>query len=323
LNLAERIGSLAPKGRLAEYSRLRPGGGLFSELAAVVAGLRPGMDDWVAACRYEEFRAYAKRQGLLVTADAAFRRVGPGAVVGYEHLTTTHAVGVPVTEARGDDQLHVFVARDQGGLEALRAAGWNPLILHDRVFQKPFVDHPAFGRALGYPECCVRFFERSNDWSRTNTYAEGFAATRTVPHYGANCFGKLRNFSLVFHMPCRFDCPATLDFARRLEDFLRAEELEYLEDCRGLLTLPVLCLSETEVVLLEGRTDGPDRAEYADVCDLGRTDGELLGALKEGDSVEVRGRFVVVSRGGSALRAVETRADIPPPQVPLLIDWAT
>lgn len=321
--LEARIDSLRPSGPLSEYYRIR-GAGLFPQFASVVAGLRPGMDDWVRFSKLPRFTEFVSRLGLHVTTEVGFRPL-PAAgrsVLGGDKLVTTRSFGVPPNKLRGTDEVHVFVARSREHLLRLRAAGWYPVVVNGRPNYKPFVDHLDFGRLLGYPPCCVEFFEKSNNWNRTNTYAEALRHTRGVPIYLANCFGKLRNFSLIFHMPCRYDCPRTLRFARALESYLCETEEGYLEECRALLRMPVLALSERDVLLLDGAQDRAGRIQYHDVANLARTLPGRFDLIREGDRIEVLGRFVNVWSGPVYRGSIECRVDRFLPEVPVLIgEW--
>ncbi len=268
---------------------------------------------------------FVESGGLSLLTDVIFRPLpdNPRGVLGQEKLVTTRAWGVSEENARPSDQVHVFLARSPQHAEKLRSAGWYPVVIHGRPIHKPFVDHLDFGRLLGYPPCGVRFFETSNNWERTNTYAESWQNTVGAPDYRANCFGKLRNFSLIFHMPCRFDCPRTVRFARNLEAWIEREEPEYAADCRELLRRPVLALSERDVVLFEGTAHGRNALEYSDVVDLAHTDRERIRLLRKGDRLEVRGRFVTVLSHGSMVGVIECRVDHFLPEVPILLNrWS-
>ena len=207
-SLDELRRALRPRNRLAEYFDLTGGAGLFPQFCAVVARLRPGMDCWIPARNLNAFTRFAERLGLAAAADCAFRELPADMrerVVGAETLCTTHAIGVRIEDAREGDSVHMFVGVDKRATERLLACGWYPVVIEGRATHKPVVDHLDFGRALGYPECCVRFFETSNNWNKTNSYAEAYLNTQAAFDHRTNCFGKNLGYSLNFHLPCRFD----------------------------------------------------------------------------------------------------------------------
>lgn len=325
MNLAEDVSALRPRGELSKYCALVRSPVLFPQFVAVVAGFKPGMDCWVAVDKYEEFDAFVRGLKLSLAVDCAFRQVPVQArdkVVGFETLCTTYALGIPPENVEPGDTLHVFVGKNHHAVDRLRACGWYPVIVHGRVHDKPFVDHVEFGRALGYPECCVQFFMRSNNWNRTNSYAESRERTSGLNDYRTNCFGKNCGYSLSFHIPCRFDCSRTIEDAARLEQFLVTQEPDYAAACRRLLHLPVLSLNEREVVLLDGVVAGDRSVNYSSVLDLFMTPAEIMSTLTRGNSVEIRGRFLTVLQDSELIDIFECRCDQFGPKVPLLLTWS-
>jgi hypothetical protein len=324
MNLCEQVRALRPQGRLSSYCHFAQTPALFPQFAAVVARLKPGMDCWVASEKYESFHAFARGIGLSLAVDCAFRELPSPAkarVIGLETLCTTYAHGVCAETALPGDMLHVFVGRTPEAVDRLRASGWYPVVINGRVHNKPFVDHLEFGRALGYPECCVQFFMKSNNWNRTNSYAEALANSHAGCDYLTNCFGKNYGYSFNFHIPCRFDCPETIRQSAMLEQFLDECEPDYTAACRKLLGLPVLSLNEREVVLLDGDSCCPGSAKYTSVQDLFMTPPEVMRALEKGNSVEIRGRFLAVLSDAEPIEIFECRCDQFGPRVPLLLTW--
>jgi hypothetical protein len=322
-SLEALLRALRPVNALSPYHALAAGAGLFPQFAAVAARLRPGMDCWIPVEKLDAFRRFVGSQGLAMTVDCAFRALPEAArdaVVGIETLCTTHALGIRIEDASKGDSAHVFVAHSAEAAEELRRCGWYPVVVGGRLFHKPFVDHLAFGRRLGYPPCCIDFFAASNNWNRTNSYAEAFLASARFDRR-ANCFGKNRGYSLNFHIPCRFDCAATIGFSAALLSFLEGSEPDYAAACRALLGMPVLSLNEREIVALDGAAIGEGRLRYRAAADLFATAAPVMAALAAGNIVETRGRFLLVFRDAELVDSFECRADEYGPRVPLLLSW--
>jgi hypothetical protein len=174
---------------------------------------------------------------------------------------------------------------------------------------------------LGYPQCCIDFFERSNNWTRTNSYAEAYLNTARFD-YRTNCFGKNLGYSLSFHLPCRFDCSQTVRFSAPILQFLERTEPEYAAWCFEFLHKPVLCFNEREVVLWEGRVVGPGQVKYDGAANLFSMPERKLDSIKAGNTIEIRERFVAVFRNKELVEVLEYRCDEFGPQVPLLISWS-
>jgi hypothetical protein len=324
-DLEELLGALRPRTELAAYQALMGGVALFPQFAAVIAGLRPGMDCWVPFKNIDAFRRFAEGLGLAVSADCGFRRLPEETrkkTIGIETLCTTYAIGVRLEDATDGDEVHAFVAGNVHLAERMRRCGWYPVVANGRPFHKPVIDHVEFGGLLGYPDCCVGFFGISNNWNRTNSYAEALRNTRRRCDHRTNCFGKNLGYSLNFHMPCRFDCPRTIALSVKLTDFLKRREPTYIAACLKLLQKPVLSLNEREIMVFDGVALDDGRIDYCGVKDLFSTPPAILQAVKQGNRIEVRGRFVVIYRGKEVVDAIECRCDEFGPRVPLLLNWA-
>jgi len=321
-SLQDLMRALRPRNRLAEYCELRDDAGLFPQFAAVYAGIRPAMDCWIPNRNRDAFVRFVEELGLSQRADCAFRRLAGERLekaVGGETLCTTKAEGIPLRDAGPDDEVHFFVGRGSSGAARLQETGWYPVVVEDRMFPKPFIDHLEFGRRLGYPECCISFFADCNDWNRTNSYFEASRRTVRFRHL-ANCFGKNAGFSMNFHLPCRFDCRATIRQSGRLMEYLMREEPEYAAAAERLLRMPVLALNEREVIVLDGAPADGGFA-YSTAADLFSVPSDVMRAIEGGDRLEIHGRFIRVLRGRELVGVFECRTDEFGPRVPMLVTW--
>jgi hypothetical protein len=141
--IRDLLQALRPRGELSAYYDFISGAALFPQFAAVAAHLRPGMDCWVPFENLDEFRRFAEGLGLAVSFDCAFRELSSQArdrVVGIETLCTTYATGVRIEDAAIGDSVHTFVAGTSDVAEQMRACGWYPVVVRDRLFHKPVVE---------------------------------------------------------------------------------------------------------------------------------------------------------------------------------------
>lgn len=105
-------------------------------------------------------------------------------------------------------------------------------------------DQAAIGTLLGYPECCREFFRRVwvDDAMVDTTWPMGAAKGSQTEEgvfevegpWQANILWRWMGARAVPHLPCSFDCPATVEFADRLVAVGResgfGEELDWLEE---------------------------------------------------------------------------------------------
>jgi hypothetical protein len=87
-------------------------------------------------------------------------------------------------------------------------------------------DEHALGRLLGYPSCCTAFFRRvwvedrmvDTTWPMAYASAGESNGARALTVSGspeANILWRWMGVRAVPHLPCRFDCQATIDLARQ------------------------------------------------------------------------------------------------------------
>jgi hypothetical protein len=106
-------------------------------------------------------------------------------------------------------------------------------------------DHRGIADLLGYPDCCYRFFHRFwiNEGFRDTTWPAA-VATVTETRRLSNCIvetkcqpelnllGRWLGVRAIPHLPCAFDCAASLTLARKLLELGReggfSEEIDWL-----------------------------------------------------------------------------------------------
>lgn len=291
---------------------------------SVVLGFKPLMDDWVGADRLAGYLEVCRGYGLHVRVESMklmmARDQVPAHVVGGDTLTSTFALGLPPDVAE-NGAVHVFLSRDR---RLLDHGMWYPTIIRDRVIWPPYADVLKFGRLLGYPDCCIRFFRQRNDWARYSFLYEIFRNTAGgVPHPLCNPLTKDRIYSYIYHMPCRFDCPATQDLAGRLRAEVRKREPRFAELTDAHLALPALVFRERKHFVFDGILEGPRLSYRAVYLPDGDPDGlPHLARLEKGDAVEVEGQEVRVFRDGTLVDVIEARAEGFAPEHPFMIRFA-
>lgn len=296
---------------------------------ACVLGFKPLMDDWIPAWRMEEYRQLCRSYGLHVRADVTKilipRERAEARAMGGTTLSSTVAVGLPVgagfpERARANVRTHVFLSRDR---DLLRHGMWYPVIVKDRVLWPPYADILTYGRLLGYPDCCIRFFRQRNDWSRFSFLAEIHRESRGAPrHWLCNPLTKDRTYSYIYHMPCRWDCPATRELAGRLRSEVALREPELVRQVDRHLRLPALVFYERKHFVFDGTLQG-NRLTYRKVYypDGDLTGQALLPRLARGDALELEGDTVRVFRDGELVDRIQARSEGFAPEHPFLIQF--
>ena len=313
-------------GRFAAFIEAKGNAIQLPNFMAVVAGLKPAMDDWVGRNRVEQYVAVAKNFGLKVWEDVYF---GPlesdemlQGVIGRHLLNTTKARGFERSSSDSANQLHVFLSKENKYVKEAFESGWYPLIIDDRVVNLPLSDHRSFGLALGYPDCCIEFFRKHNDWETQNTYYATYSNSAKMLLSICNCIPKHTPLFYTYHMPCSFDCEPTVQLATKLRSFIATEEPDYARMIDKVLNSPVLAFSEDCAYLIVGEMPSENECNYSGVFFLGTPGKDRYGnQLGRGNHLRIDENVVLVYKGKRCVDVVETRADKSAPEIPFLLSW--
>lgn len=313
---------------LRGYIQIRPEHGQPVNFVALLAGLKPVMDDWVPKADLGRYEQMCRDRGLQVAANAQFANLADDGrierVVGCRTLTTTRAQAHPLSDDVATASVHVFVGADRSVVDRTRWSGWYPLVSGGRASSKPWIDHFWFGLGLGYPRCCIEAFAASNNWSVNNMPYQSWRAT-TRPSMLCNSLMRFSGLTWAAHLPCRYDCPSTATAG----EAVRAAVAEHCPALAGyvdsLLTRPFLVLNEWEAFAFSGAVADRDTIEYhgVTVAPSNRPDMRLFAALRSGSRVVIRDDLVLVYDGAEVIWTEQCAADCFAPRVPVILDFGS
>lgn len=314
-------------GVLRSLVELRSSEALLTQYVAVVAGVRHALDDWIPASHFQAFCELMAQHGLSVKADCVFKPlVNDSTLEGKNLAPTTQAAGLPFPEGMDDSprtRVHVIVSSRTDWAEETLAAAWYPVFVDRRIVRKPLVDHRRLGIAFGYPDCCVDFFIKHNDWPRFNTLADAARASTRL-RWETNCLLKHSPWSTLFHMPCSFDCQATIDYSRKLLSALKEWDVGYTKHIQASLQQSFLVISERlAYVLIDATVKDEARAVYNKALFVGAAaEHDSYGeVLSQGNELEVSDGVVFIYNNGKLIHTVETHCDQGIAEVPLLLNF--
>ncbi len=267
------------------------------ELLAVRTGLKPACRSLLRRDRAEDLAEEARREGLHVrmTDAAAFAASCCGEGVAEQATTLVH---VGLTEASAA----TAAATEQSMIAAC-----------DRRERVSDAQIRGLGIALGYPACCIEAFLPIRDRSTADIRFDALARTPAgqVPALLNNVD---EGRALVSHMPCRYDCSASLRYARALLTELARIEVEAAESLeRELAGLVIMFRREGALRLapsgaLVASTFRYDRIA---VAGTGSRSREWRDVLSRGDALEIHPTHARVLRNGLEMH----RLEIPPDDV--------
>lgn len=322
-----RLAELPQSAELAGYLRLRPEHGQPVNFVGLLSGLKPVMDDWVPSALFDEYHEMCRDRGLHVTANAQFENLPTDdsnhGVIGRETLTTTRARGHRIDKRVPTGSIHVFVGADRTTVRRVRWAGWYPLVNGDRASSKPWIDHYWFGQGLGYPTCCVDAFARHNNWAVNNMPYQAWRRTGS-PSSLCNSIMRFSGLTWTAHLPCRYDCPASVEAGAALRAAMREHCPDLADFVDALAARPYLVLNEWEAFRFSNAVVGPTSIDYGGVtvAPSNRPNMPLFEALRAGSRVEIRDDLVVVFNGADAVWVEECRVDGFAPRIPVVINFS-
>jgi hypothetical protein len=312
---------------MQRYLEFRPAGGQLIPFAGLVLGCKPVLDEWIPSDVLPDFLEFLEGYGLCCRVESIFDFVEEssdlGDIVGGGLLATTRARGRDPSRVDAiGGTAHLVIATDRALLDAATANAWYGLACDGVVVAKPWIDHPRFGAQLGYPDCCRRFFASHNDWQRDNTL---YQASRRTIHANALCNSLLKNAGVSYsvHLPCSFECAATMASASTLRRRLHSLAPALVDWADALLSGHYLVLSEWEAYRVDAQVRHADSVEYSSVLTVptNNPDETLTQLLAEGDEMRIDMGDVIVYSRGSLVGIYESRVDRFGPQMPFLVDF--
>lgn len=154
----------------------------------------------------------------------------------------------------GEDRLIVYVGRDPDHMRAALEVDRTLITERENVPETTLVAR--MGALLGYPECCTAAYVGAGTKVFSNHRLVSASLARTsTPH------PLLNNLSLsIFHtigwFPCRYDCPASLEWARRIDAHFAAVAPADRAAALRVLSMPRIYLDDRRQILLDGEVSG-------------------------------------------------------------------
>ncbi len=266
---------------------------------AVLADLKPLLDDWVPVERMNLFEKACKKYGLFVSKESLFIDMpflDTEKTIGKKYMTTTKKFCAPI----GSNYLgivHVFVSKTKKTLLDGRGFGWYPLAINGRVIPKTRYDHYKFGEFLGYPKCCIDFFWKYNDHNKyANTLFLPFKNTKK-PNFMCNTLTK-DSHSYAYHIPCSFDCKNTANLASMLREFIYLKDPKYGQIIDKCTKKIFIVFKERDIYGFEGQVNG-NELNYNNCyfLDYALYPAKYIELFKKGNRLKVTDeRIIIYSR---------------------------
>jgi hypothetical protein len=314
---------------------------------AVVLGIKPLMDDWIPQDKMDSFRKIFKQYGLKVRENIIFQQINkediPREILGKEYITTTSAKGyplnfipkpanrdhahftyVPAKQTTGvplrREEVHVFISKEEN---LLKKGMWYPVVIKNRVIFQPKADSLKYGYVLGYPDCCIKFFRKFNNWLIYSHLYEAYANTKGKPSFLCNPFLKDTSFSYIYHMPCSYSCGQTISLARRLRVAIKKNEPDYVKITDRYSRMPFLVFYEKKYYCFEGVMEGNQiRYNKFYFPSPERSKNIYAEYLRNADTVKLEGKKLILTKKGKFIKELKPEYGSFAPEAPFLIQFS-
>lgn len=312
-----------PKNFGMEYYEIN-GSSQYPMFLATALGIKPVFDDWIDIGKYSGFVEACRKYSLEVVPDVLFTeaRSGKEGIIGKESITTTYFTARPFSLDEKEGRVHVFVSKDKGKAIEAKKFGWYPVVINNRSTNKLYVDHMRFGKCLGFPDCCIDFFRRYNNWSLYSNPCETFKNTaaisgKAIGSYYCNNFLMDNTYSLIHHLPCSYRCQNTTELAGKIEQKIKEVEPDFAEKAMEMLKKPLLVFGERNFVIFDGnlkKLNGISHINY-ERCQYFHNSArpedivDFAELLKEGNNIAISNDKIIINDDNSVLKIIEKKPE--------------
>ena len=308
-----------PKNFGKEYCEIN-GHGQYPMFMAVALDAKPCFDDWVDIKRYEEFLNICKGYNLVVIPDVLFidSKKDKNDVVGGKNITTTFAEGRRFDKNAKHGRVHVFVSKSKDIAIQAKKFGWYSVVTNKRSINKPFVDHLRFGKALGFPDCCIDFFSKYNNWHLYSHPYETFKNTQIIKDkatgsYYCNNFLMDNAYFFIHHIPCSYRCKNTIELAKKVEEKIDEVEPDYVKKTIEILKKPLLVFGERNFIIFDGKIEGSwlDYSNCQYISNPARPEEavDFLDFIKKGNKVVVEKNRLIIMKNDLVLGEINKKEE--------------
>jgi hypothetical protein len=278
---------------------------------ATVLGIKKSYDDWFEIGYTKKIKDMCEKYDLKYKFDWIFKPVDDVSKVidGGKKLPTTKSLGEPYNKNIKEGQIHIFFSKNKKDLEYSYKNGWYPLIMNERAIHKPYIDILRFGYFLGYPNCCIDFFRRYNNWNIYNNLYEVLKNTKGKLNKFCNPILKDSTYSYIYHMPCSYNCKKTIEYVKAFRKKLIQIEPEFINKIDEMIQKPLLVINEQNAYIFKGNINN-NTINYSDFGFAGVCPNDNLSWLfKKSDKVKVLKNNLKFYCKGKLIKTIPTKGD--------------
>lgn len=318
--------SVLPQKFCRDFMEAKGNPGQIVMYMSLLLGYKPLLDDWVLKSRLQEFRKVCNKHGIYLREDIIFANIDKqnikNKILGKETITTTSAYGFPL-EADLEGKIHVFLSKNK---QLLNYGMWYPVIVKNRVMHQPRADGLRYGYILGYPECCIKFFRKYNDWQRYSYLYQIYKNSNRHKRYHFYCNPFLKDivYSYIYHMSCSFWCKQTIKLVDCLRREIRKREPDFVTVIDRYLKLPFLVFYEHKFYAFEGKITDKDEISYSKVYFTSPNEANNIyqEVLSHGNRLKLMGRDIIIYKDKKIIDTISVPFTNYAPEYPYIIQFS-
>ena len=317
------LNSYLPKNFCREFVEIKGDSHQLGMYMALVLGQKPLMDDRIHTSKLSEFKKACKKYKIYLRENIIFLRVPkqriPKHIIGKDNLTTTSGFGFPV-DCGKEGMVQVFLSKDK---KILQNAMWYPAIIKNRVIFPPLADQFSYGRTLGYPDCCVKYFKKFNNWSKYNYLYKAYLNTKSKASFLCNPCLKETGYSYIYHMPCSYSCQKTIRQVRKLRGEIEKHEPEYVKLTDNILKNPCLVFFERMIYCFQGHIKN-GFLEYSDFwfTSFEKEKDVYSNDLKQANKLKIKNDQVILYKGKNITKIIQPAFKSDVREHPFLLEFS-
>jgi len=147
-------------------------------------------------------------------------------------------------------------------------------------------DHKELGKLLGYPECCIEFFEENFSPEKTDLTLKILENSDDFkfPFY-TNIGARNMDLELINHFPCNFSCKPSIGIAKKNLEIIRKRSEEFSKIFEGMLKCAILYTKDKGIFMLRDQVLEKNKLRFSNI--YGSSNNILYNQLKTNNELSI------------------------------------
>ena len=147
-------------------------------------------------------------------------------------------------------------------------------------------NHKELGNLLGYPDCCIEFFEKNFSEASTDLTLKTLenSSDFKFPFY-TNIGARNMDLELINHFPCNFNCKSSIEIAKKNLEIIRKHSEEFSRIFEGMLKAAILYTKDKGIFMLRDLVLEKNKLTFSNI--YGSSNNILYTQLKTNNELSI------------------------------------